>query len=872
MAKPTPPKTPPTNPPKPPKTNIIIKEGNKKDSGTESSYENVKAEVARSKSNKTPVDPKIKQLFNPTPQVSVRQDIKPVTPVSSAVKNIFTGRVNAMTSGGVAAKLAREGPSPQSIRDDDQVTYNVSAPRGQRQNYNLQSPGRSLEQKQAEDRRIKKAVKDSEAVEVVFGPQNRKSDFDKKALELEEQEKQYYNQPVFKKIAEKTKLNIGNSSVAQATQGIVTGTFQAPLNVLGFGLYGSQKIIGLTEGLFNKPKATLKQIFIEAPKKVEQNEFSFLPDATILNPIGIPNGTPINAAGVATVFSALTMGFVSRKPFVKSSVEFPQLVEAESGISNRVSFGQNIAVPSSQGGFNVFSDLEIGKSKALYKLGGDLFEVSGQSKTKGVMIDESNQLTQGVSDFQVSQIRYGLFGGKKVLKTTPASASFDSLITKGSVESESNILSLSRIEVPGKTDIFKATTAKATEAGDVITQRGASFITNSDLSKVTPEVGFAAKSTKVVEVAEDSFIRSVSEDKFLGLGAKDFGKELKIKPSSEQFASLKRFKSEVESGGAGYSSKLLNIKSNPLFPDLNTQGATIVSQIAQPKKVPTPTSFSDVVVKQSIRLAGPPRGDNVLNLNNLRTPSQGSQSFEPFQTQGLNFGESSGGLSGLRFVNLGRASSKSSFDSIGKIGSRGSQNLISGQRSSLSLGLTSRQDLSQRGKLRQEQNILSEQIVGPQSVSLLDTLQKQSVIPRLLQLTEQKQSLNLKSLFSQSQTPAPKKALIPPLSFDLKKRGGDLFGVEIKRYGLFKSVASNVPFKSAINILKQTAGSTAARSGRVLFRGKPVDVGFLPGFYKKGNIQIESSQFAINTPGELGEITFKGVQASKNRKSSRFII
>jgi hypothetical protein len=103
-----------------------------------------------------------------------------------------------------------------------------------------------------------------------------------------------------------------------------------------------------------------------------------------------------------------------------------------------------------------------------------------------------------------------------------------------------------------------------------------------------------------------------------------------------------------------------------------------------------------------------------------------------------------------------------------------------------------------------------------------------------------------------------------------KKAGG--FDVFVRKKGVFQKANFGALGKSqAINFGARIVAGSSAASFKVLASASPAEprgniFTDLSRFYKKGETFIEKNQFRINTPGELSEITFKGLTSARSKK------
>jgi hypothetical protein len=113
----------------------------------------------------------------------------------------------------------------------------------------------------------------------------------------------------------------------------------------------------------------------------------------------------------------------------------------------------------------------------------------------------------------------------------------------------------------------------------------------------------------------------------------------------------------------------------------------------------------------------------------------------------------------------------------------------------------------------------------------------------------------------------------PSLSNDFKRRSGEnMFSVDIRSKGKFSTVGEGLNLKDAIKLGKGLTGTSSARSFKIKTQAgkslKGLDIG--GDYYKRGDVYIEKSSSAINTGGELKQITFKGIATQKRKNVGVF--
>ena len=158
-------------------------------------------------------------------------------------------------------------------------------------------------------------------------------------------------------------------------------------------------------------------------------------------------------------------------------------------------------------------------------------------------------------------------------------------------------------------------------------------------------------------------------------------------------------------------------------------------------------------------------------------------------------------------------------------------------------------------------------------------LKKEVVLEGVLKRdTILEQELLTRSLVTSGRVISAKRtALIPPvvLPFILPKKslGPDIFSVAVRRRGVFEVVGEGLAKRRAISLGVGVAAGSSVASFKLLKGSKTVSISgeedLLGGRFRKSkkdpNIFVELSKFRINTPGELEEITFKGLRALKFR-------
>lgn len=124
--------------------------------------------------------------------------------------------------------------------------------------------------------------------------------------------------------------------------------------------------------------------------------------------------------------------------------------------------------------------------------------------------------------------------------------------------------------------------------------------------------------------------------------------------------------------------------------------------------------------------------------------------------------------------------------------------------------------------------------------------------------------------------PRTPRGLLPRLSLPGKRSGGlsPAYDVYVRRAGSFRLIGSGLSRGEALRIGSLRVGSTAAATFKLKKTG--YDTAFTGGgllrpadYYRKGSLFIEKPSRRIKSPGELEEITFKGLAALKGKGGLR---
>lgn len=176
-------------------------------------------------------------------------------------------------------------------------------------------------------------------------------------------------------------------------------------------------------------------------------------------------------------------------------------------------------------------------------------------------------------------------------------------------------------------------------------------------------------------------------------------------------------------------------------------------------------------------------------------------------------------------------------------------------------------------KSQSAQSLIPDIIVGTKPLTEstpknLSGSKSDSVLKQLQRTSQQSRTRQNETLFSNvplltPNFPFPK---IPDFKDDINRK----FNVEVRRKGKFFTFGRNLNLKDAVKLGENITGGTSARTFRLVQGGNPVKLNnqfsISPKFYTKGNNIIERSKFAINTGGELQEITLVGLRSKKDRR------
>jgi len=181
-------------------------------------------------------------------------------------------------------------------------------------------------------------------------------------------------------------------------------------------------------------------------------------------------------------------------------------------------------------------------------------------------------------------------------------------------------------------------------------------------------------------------------------------------------------------------------------------------------------------------------------------------------------------------------------------------------------------------------DVMSDQLMGVTPIQAQASASKQAQVTKVERITIpfqgidviQAQAVKTKQREEEETIEKEKVLALPMFLSDGKPRKKKrAFSVQVKTKGKWKTIAASLPEGLAkLTGIKATA-STAARTFKLTPSGKTTrpDIPFIPSLTKyrrkKGKSKlpetayIEKTRFAIDTPGELKEITMKGIKAKK---------
>lgn len=180
-----------------------------------------------------------------------------------------------------------------------------------------------------------------------------------------------------------------------------------------------------------------------------------------------------------------------------------------------------------------------------------------------------------------------------------------------------------------------------------------------------------------------------------------------------------------------------------------------------------------------------------------------------------------------------------------------------------------------KARNKQSQELTTKSLVIQDAATTQKAGQEQAQALEQIQITQSNQRSQTSP---RSSTPSP---IVPPSTPQLivpkiskKSSGGGLFETFVRRRGKFELIGRFPDEESAARTGAAIAQGTAAASFKVAKGGKPIlglgkflDKATFRESRREEGVIIERRKSRINTPGELGEITFKGIFSRKSGKS-----
>lgn len=124
----------------------------------------------------------------------------------------------------------------------------------------------------------------------------------------------------------------------------------------------------------------------------------------------------------------------------------------------------------------------------------------------------------------------------------------------------------------------------------------------------------------------------------------------------------------------------------------------------------------------------------------------------------------------------------------------------------------------------------------------------------------------------QIQIPEAPQLLVPKIAETKLKEKQDLFTTFVRRRGKFQAVGSFPDIEQAISVGANIVQGTAAASfkvkgpaGQIQNAFKSLNRAVFRESKKDSGVVVERTKFRINTPGEFGEITLKGIAATRRK-------
>lgn len=773
--------------------------------------------------------------------------------VSPKAMEIFNGR-RANVSGGLGARLARESERPMSKRDDANVTYRISPPKRDKYKYNLSSSNTKQEGKNANSRSNAKDTKrgngsgdnllysnsesdvgigngsdfGSDQLQALARQSKREKAFEQRVQRLSDWEKQaserQQNTLRFFGYKENGSYlgNLGASALAVPTQ----------LSV-GFGeqvaLIGA-KTTSVIEGLSLKASrgSTLKELgnaAIKTPGRAIQS----------LNP-----STPEGAVNLALLPLAFKAAPRSSVRLVSSDVALRQTVTPAGVVSEGKVFG------TVEVAFRKFGIFPVRKT---FKVSGDVVETGRVSSVTGLksgepivntvgsaeLLVKGRGVSQSVSSSSVGQ-EVGGFGNRRV--TLQAGGKESNFVEKYAGVTNDDIIYGGGVSKKGVN--FFAGKKQLEISGNKIGE-AKYFNPETGLESATPTLNLQQES--VPTTVKVFSVKSAGQPEIPGSAV------LTRRGVTERLLSEKR---EFDIG---------NVEPGVVSSVAREQaaagvGAEVVLSQSSPGVLSGGFNAGELLVK-SVEVVQPSKGVGVRPVPVLRGGDVGSESvIINDQKQMLAPSQYAGGAFDVGEVSFVSAGVRPASDVgvLSVVGSSSDYRLIEKGKGDI-------------GSVQDSFNLQS-----PASSSVLSSKNVNAVEFKPAQISSVAQESSLKSLSRgksaigmRTSVNVPSGKIVIP-TMNLPKSKGSRFTVEVRRSGKFNVVGSSSELGEAVRLGRSKARSSAARTFRVLQGGKPINVNAGGNFYsKRGGLNIEKSRFAINTRGEVRDISLKGVSSQRRK-------
>jgi hypothetical protein len=593
---------------------------------------------------------------------------------------------------------------------------------------------------------------------------------------------------------------------------------------------------------------TKKPSKIEKIKNIITTPFNY---AFTPQPIPFQETTQAQVEGREAFSNVLlfgAMGATARPTTLKSSkVTFgvqqtAQVVESEAG------FNTNIKVTGAGYSRSKLFGVEYGKPKS-FKVTGNIVETAKPIDTEifGLVGDEQVFGTKATGKFVVTN-------GKKTLSSSFESKGFE-------------------VAGAGKREVVQQVgTAPAEKFSEVFITESSGDVTRGGVVSSKGALGFVSKSEAEVSLVKNK--GNVYYNPETGLESST--PTLQFKPSETVTVRYLKISGSGKSNPPMsaeyiYESAGGRIRSN-LNPVADLTGRDVVggsvsdvsrSQVLQSQtvsKVPSGIQsfnsnqlISSTLKEPVVSIKLPSPGAGVVNVGSPKVKNEGvvsnvvnvqSTRVVPQTVSTFSMGASQS-VSAVGAVGTGSVLGQSQFSGLGRV-SKQRPSVI--QNPIVSTGVVSSQEVLGRQGLR--------------SVQAQSQVQAFSVV----QSSKFNSARGLGGVGSAPPafTSSP---VIKGFGFNMPKSGGGVFGVEVRRGGVFRQVGSGLSLKGAVGLGQSRVSGSAAATFRVTQGGAPIRIQAPIGgqFYSKGTSVIEKNKYRITSPGELSEITFKGIRTQRGK-------